>query len=69
MRLVAPQRLAPDDPLAGPADGLLDAEHGRAEAGCGLADAVLVHEALRQGEAAVELAEDRLVADAHIARG
>ena len=45
--LVLPQGLAPHLALARPLDGLIDAEGGRAEARGGLADAVLVHEALR----------------------
>ena len=38
---------------------------GGAEARGGLADAVLVHEALGQRQPAIELAEDRVLADVH----
>ena len=63
--LVDRQRLAPGVALAGVGDGLVDAVLGGADARRGLADAALVDEALGDGEALADLAEDRVVGDAH----
>ena len=64
--LVGRQLLAPRDPVVGVGDRLVDAELRGTERRRRLADAVLVHEVLRELQAAVHGAEQRLGADADL---
>ena len=65
--LVRAERLAEDLPAVGVLDAAVDAVLGGAAAGARLADAVLVREGLRDGEAVVQRAQHRRRRHAHVA--